>query len=90
MTLLRLAWRNVWRHRRRTILLVVVVAYAVFATVFYWGMIDGFAESVLTAQARFVGAPVLVMTPAYTLSITSLLGPDPRRDILLATIAYSF
>jgi hypothetical protein len=26
----------------------------------------------------------------YTLSITSLLGPDPRRAILLATIAYSF
>jgi ABC-type lipoprotein release transport system permease subunit len=75
MTLLRLAWRNVWRHRRRTILLVVVVAYAVFATLFYWGMIDGFAESVLTAQARFVGAPVLVMTPAYRDD------PDPEHAL---------
>ena len=63
--LLRLAWRNVWRHRRRTVLLVLVVAYAAFATIFYWGLIDGFAESVLTAQARFVGAPVLIMTAAY-------------------------
>lgn len=63
--LLRLAWRNVWRHRRRTVLLIVVVAYAGFATIFYWGLIDGFTESVLTAQARFVGAPVLIMTPAY-------------------------
>lgn len=75
MTLLRLAWRNVWRHRRRTILLILVVAYAVFATLFYWGMIDGFAESVLTAQARFVGAPVLLMTPAYRDD------PDPEHAL---------
>jgi hypothetical protein len=26
----------------------------------------------------------------YTVSVTSLLGPEPRRDILTATIAYSF
>lgn len=88
-TLLRLAWRNTWRHRRRTILLVVAVAYAAFATVFYWGFIDGFYASVLTAQARFVGAPVLVMTPAYrddpdpehalsNLSFASALRNDPR------------
>jgi ABC-type lipoprotein release transport system permease subunit len=75
MTLLRLAWRNVWRHRRRTILLILVVAYAVFATLFYWGMIDGFADSVLTAQARFVGAPVLLMTPAYRDD------PDPEHAL---------
>lgn len=65
MILLRLAWRNVWRHRRRTILLVLVVAYSAFATIFYWGFLDGFTASVITAQARFVGAPVLVTTTAY-------------------------
>jgi ABC-type lipoprotein release transport system permease subunit len=73
--LLRLAWRNVWRHRRRTVLLVLVVAYAAFATIFYWGLIDGFAESVLTAQARFVGAPVLIMTAAYRDD------PDPEHAL---------
>jgi hypothetical protein len=26
----------------------------------------------------------------YTVSVTSLLGPEPRRDILTATVAYSF
>jgi ABC-type lipoprotein release transport system permease subunit len=87
--LLHLAWRNVWRHRRRTVLLIVVVAYAAFATIFYWGLIDGFAESVLTAQARFVGAPVLIMTPAYRddpdpehalpdLTAASVVREDPR------------
>lgn len=97
--LLRLAWRNVWRHRRRTVLLIVVVAYAVFATMFYWGMIDGFADSVLTAQARFVGAPVLLMTPAYRddpdpdhalpdLSFAAPLRADPRIRALAPRLEF--
>lgn len=73
--LARLAWRNVWRHRRRTILLILVVAYAAFTIVFYWGFIDGYAESVLSAQARFVGAPVLVMTQTYRDD------PDPEHAL---------
>ena len=88
-TLVRLAWRNVWRHRRRTILLVLVVAYSAFATIFYWGFLDGFTTSVITAQARFVGAPVLITKVAYRddpdpenalpeLSFVSALRNDPR------------
>ncbi|MDR7452813.1 MAG: FtsX-like permease family protein [Armatimonadota bacterium] len=75
MTLWRLAWRNVWRHRRRTVLLILVVAYAAFATILYWGINDGYAASVLNAQARFVGAPVLIMTPDYRDD------PDPEHAL---------
>lgn len=63
--LVRLAWRNIWRQRRRTVLLLVVVAYATLATVFFWGFMDGYAESILGSQARLLLAPVLVTTPAY-------------------------
>ncbi len=73
--LIRLAWRNVWRHRRRTVLLILVVAYAAFAIIFYRGFIDGVSASVLNAQARFVGAPVLIMTPAY------YDDPDPEHAL---------
>jgi ABC-type lipoprotein release transport system permease subunit len=61
----RLAWRNIWRQRRRTALLLIVVAYATLSTVFFWGFIDGFVESVLYSQARLLSAPVLIATPAY-------------------------
>lgn len=82
--LVRLAWRNIWRHRRRTILLIAVVAYATIATVFFWGFMDGYAESLLSNQARLLTAPVLVTTAAYHDD------PDPANalpslDFLAAT-----
>jgi ABC-type lipoprotein release transport system permease subunit len=57
-----LAWRNLFRQRRRTLLLVIVVAFATAGTVFFWGFVDGFEHSVMAGHARFIGAPVLVMT----------------------------
>jgi lipoprotein-releasing system permease protein len=64
-TLFKLAWRNLWRHGRRTLLLVVVVAYATLAIIFFWGFTDGFFDAITTGQARYVAAPVLISTPAY-------------------------
>ncbi len=64
-SLARLAWRNLFRHRRRTLLLVVVVAYATLAIIFFWGFTDGFLDSIMNAQGRLVAAPVLVTTEAY-------------------------
>ncbi len=73
--LVRLAWRNVWRYRRRTVLLVLVVAYAVFSIIFFWGVNDGIIASVQTTQARVVAAPVLVTTAAYRDD------PDPEHAL---------
>lgn len=74
-TLVRLAWRNVWRQRRRTVLLVVVVAYATLSTVFFWGLTEGQNRSILDNQARYIAAPALVTTPAYQND------PDPENAL---------
>jgi ABC-type lipoprotein release transport system permease subunit len=63
--MLRLAWRSLGRQRRRTALLIVVVAYATVSLLFFWGLTDGFLTSIYQSQARLLGAPVLVTTPAY-------------------------
>lgn len=73
--LIRLAWRNLWRQRRRTLLLIVVVAYATLATIFFWGFTEGYTQSVLTNQARFLSAPALITTPSYRDD------PDPQNAL---------
>ena len=75
MFLWKLAWRNVWRQKRRTALLVVVVAYASLSTIFLWGMTEGQTESILSNQARFILAPAIVMNPAYKDD------PDPENAL---------
>ncbi len=76
----KLAWRNLWRHARRTQLLLAVVAYATVAIVFFWGFFDGFVDMMITSQARFLAAPVLVQSEAQ------LRDPDPENA--LATLDF--
>lgn len=64
-SLFKLAWRNIWRQKRRTTLLIAVVAYSVIATIFFWGFNDGFNKSILTGQARYLVAPMMVMSTDY-------------------------
>lgn len=71
----RLAWRNLWRHRRRTWLLVLVVAYATITTILFWGVQDGFTQSVQVGNARFLSAPALITTPQY------FEDPDPEQGL---------
>lgn len=63
--MIRLAWRSLGRQRRRTALLIVVVAYATVSLLFFWGLTDGFLTSIYQSQARLLGAPVMIATPAY-------------------------
>lgn len=73
--LLRLAWRNLWRHRQRTVLLIVVVAYATLSTIVYWGFVDGYEESVMHAYARYIAAPVRIASQAWHED------PDPENAL---------
>ena len=73
--LLKLAWRNIWRQKIRSILLLIVIAYATLTTIFLWGMTEGSNESVLNNQARLIMAPVIVSEQKY------VADPDPENYI---------
>lgn len=75
MTIIKLAWRNIWRHKRRTLLLIAVVAYATLSTVFFWAMTEGQNDSIIANQARFIQAPALITTPSYHED------PDPENAL---------
>ena len=74
-SLAKLAWRNLWRHKRRTQLLLAVVAYASIAIIFFWGFFDGVVDMMVTSQARYLEAPVLIAQEAY------VRDPDPDRAL---------
>ncbi|MCA9839695.1 MAG: ABC transporter permease [Trueperaceae bacterium] len=71
----KLAWRNLWRHKRRTQLLLAVVAYATIAIIFFWGFYDGFVNVLLSGQARYLSAPVMIQSEAYRND------PDPTNGL---------
>ncbi len=63
--LLRLAWRNLWRHKTRTLLLILVVAYATFMIAFLWSFNNGANDGVVRANAHYITAPVQVSSRAW-------------------------
>lgn len=71
----KLAWRNLWRHKRRTFLLMLVVVYATISIILFWGLQDGFFNSMLTGNARFLSAPVLITSEVY------FQDPDPAQGL---------
>jgi lipoprotein-releasing system permease protein len=76
----KLAWRNLWRHKRRTWLLMLVVIYATVSIILFWGLQDGFFDSMMTGNARFLSAPAMVTSEAY------FQDPDPAQG--LASLAF--
>ncbi len=80
MGLFRLAFRNVLRHRGRTLLVALVAAYVVFATLVYLGLMDAYAGSVRRAYARYIWAPVVVAKADWFADPTPEHGLD-RQDL---------
>jgi len=78
--LFKLAWRNIWRQKRRSILLLIVIAYATLTTIFLWGLTDGSNESVLNNQAKLMMAPIIVSDKNY------VSDPDPENYIRDITV----
>ncbi len=54
---LRLAWRNIWRHRRRTLIIVLAMGLGMALMIFYDGLMAGFNEAIYGNAIRVLGAP---------------------------------
>lgn len=65
MLLLKLAWRNVWRNRRRTLLVVLAMGMMMSFLVMYDGMIGGFESAVYGNAIKLSGGNVQVRAEGY-------------------------
>lgn len=68
---LRLAWRNIWRHRRRTVIIVLAMGLSLALMMFYDGLIDGFNQAIAQNAVRVLGGNVQVHAEGYREKVDS-------------------
>src|SRR5258706_4077833 len=68
---LKLAWRNIWRHRRRTVIIVLAMGLSLAMMMFYDGLIDGFNDAIAGNAVRVLGGNVQVHAAGYREKVDS-------------------
>jgi len=63
---LRLAWRNIWRHRRRTIILISSISVTLGMMMMFDGLIEGFQDAIYTNAIRVLGGNIQVHAEGYS------------------------
>ncbi len=68
---LRLAWRNLWRHRRRTIIIVTAMGLALGFMIFYDGLMEGFNQAIYGNAIRVLGGNIQIHAAGYRAKVDS-------------------
>lgn len=61
-----LAWRNVWRHRRRTVIVTLAIGLGLALMMFYDGFVGGFNQAIYGNAIRVLGANIQVHAKGYS------------------------
>jgi ABC-type lipoprotein release transport system permease subunit len=61
----RLAWRNLWRHRRRTLIVVLSIGMTMAMMMMYDGLIAGFNDAIYGNAIKVLGGNIQVHTVGY-------------------------
>jgi ABC-type lipoprotein release transport system permease subunit len=62
---LRLAWRNIWRHRRRTVIVVLAIGLTMWMMLMYDGLIGGFQQAIYGNAIKVLGGNIQVHAVGY-------------------------
>ena len=62
---LRLAWRNIWRYRRRTLIVVLAIALGLALMMWYDGLIAGFDQAIYGNAIKVLGGNIQVYAEGY-------------------------
>jgi ABC-type lipoprotein release transport system permease subunit len=91
MLYLRLAWRNIWRHRRRTIIIVIAMALSLGMMMWYDGLIAGFNQAIYGNAVKVLGGNIQVHADGYRAkaSSTPLLPLTDPEAVVKAALADS-
>jgi ABC-type lipoprotein release transport system permease subunit len=62
---LRLAWRNLWRHRRRTLIIIAAMGLGLALMMFYDGIVAGFDQAIYGNAIKVLGGNIQVHALGY-------------------------
>jgi ABC-type lipoprotein release transport system permease subunit len=62
---LRLAWRNIWRHRRRTIIIIIAMSMTLAMMMWYDGLMNGFTDAIYGNAVKVLGGNIQVHAAGY-------------------------
>jgi putative ABC transport system permease protein len=87
---LKLAWRNIWRHRRRTVIIIVAMGLALAMMMMYDGLMDGFNNAIYGNAIRVLGGNIQVRAEGYREKVDSNpLIPLPNDEaVIQAALAH--
>jgi ABC-type lipoprotein release transport system permease subunit len=86
---LRLAWRNVWRHRRRTLIVVLAIGLTVSMMMWYDGLMAGFEQGIYANAIKVLGGNIQVHAAGYQAKAdqTPLLPLPDGQAVVKAALA---
>ncbi len=81
---LRLAWRNIWRHGRRTLIVVAAMSVGLIMMMMYDGLVAGFQQAIYGNAIRVLGGNIQIHAAGYqAASGTNPLLPLPNETAAL-------
>jgi ABC-type lipoprotein release transport system permease subunit len=90
MTLyLKLAWRNIWRHRRRTLIIAIAMGLSLGFMMFYDGLTAGFNQAIAGNAVRVLGGNIQVHAQGYREKVDSNPLLPLTDDLSVVTAALS-
>ena len=85
--LLKIAWRNVWRNKRRTLIALIAISLGLVFLAFMDGAIAGFQQTIFGNAVKLQGGNIQVHAPGYKEKAKRMpLLPltDPERVVQIA------
>ena len=84
---LRLAWRNIWRHKRRTIIIILAMSTTLAMMMWYDGLMNGFTDTIYGNAVKVLGGNIQIHAAGYRAQANStplLPLADPQAVIKAA------
>jgi ABC-type lipoprotein release transport system permease subunit len=88
---LKLSWRNIWRHRRRTVIVILAISFTLGMMLMYDGMMEGFQQGIAQNAIKVMGGNIQVHAVGYEAADEEypLLAVPDDQSIIAAALAQS-